>query len=146
MLRYTGEQTDDDTGLVYLRARWYDPFTGRFTTRYSFRGFAAFPQTQNPYVYTNNNPINLTDPSGKILFLPLLAVAILGGLIGGAIYYTLRTITNADPCLGVQWHWQEALLWTGVGGGLGGLIGTGIYTGWWIGVQFGWWGPVVGGA
>ena len=145
-LQYTGEQSDGDTGLIYLRARWYDPATGRFTTRDPFHGFAVFPQTQNPYVYTNNNPVNLTDPSGKILFLPLLAVAILGGLIGGAIYYTLRTITNADPCLGVQWHWQEALFWTGVGGGLGGLIGTGIYAGWWIGVQLGWWETVAGGA
>ncbi len=46
-LRYTGEQTDDDTGLVYLRARWYDPATGRFTTRDPFRGLAGYPQTQH---------------------------------------------------------------------------------------------------
>ncbi len=61
-LRYTGEQTDDDTGLVYLRARWYDPLTGRFTTRDPFPGLATLPQTLHPYVYVNNNPINLTDP------------------------------------------------------------------------------------
>jgi RHS repeat-associated protein len=44
-LQYTGEQTDLDTGLVYLRARWYDPATGRFTTRDPFPGFAVLPQT-----------------------------------------------------------------------------------------------------
>jgi RHS repeat-associated protein len=136
-LRYTGEQTDVDTGLVYLRARWYDSATGRFTTRDPFRGFAVFPQTQHLYVYVGNNPVNLTDPSGRFAFLPLLFVAILGGLIGGAIYYTIRTITNADPCLGVQWNWQEALFWTGLGGGLGGLIGTGIYGGGWIWARLG---------
>jgi RHS repeat-associated protein len=46
-LRYIGEQTDIDTGLVYLRARWYDPATGRFTTRDPFRGLAGYPQTQH---------------------------------------------------------------------------------------------------
>jgi RHS repeat-associated protein len=65
-LQYTGAQTDLDTGLVYLRARWYDSATGRFTTRDPFPGFAALPQTLHPYVYVNNNPVNLTDPSGEI--------------------------------------------------------------------------------
>jgi RHS repeat-associated protein len=139
-LQYSGEQKDVDTGLVYLRARWYDSATGRFTTRDPFPGFVALPQTLHPYVYVNNNPVNLTDPSGKIAFLPLLVVAVLGGIIGGVSYYTLQAILNADPCLGLQWHWQEALFWTGVGGGLGGLIGTGIYGGWWIGAHLGWWG------
>jgi RHS repeat-associated protein len=44
-LQYTGEQKDLDTGLIYLRARWYDPATGRFTTRDLFPGFAVLPQT-----------------------------------------------------------------------------------------------------
>jgi RHS repeat-associated protein len=65
-LRYTGEQWDNDVGLLYLRARWYDPSVGRFTTRDPVPGLAGLPQTQNPYVYVNNNPINLTDPSGEI--------------------------------------------------------------------------------
>jgi len=30
-----------------------------------------------------------------------------------------------------------------VGTGLGALLGTGIYGGWWVGLQFGWWGPSV---
>ena len=64
-LQYTGEQNDLDTGLIYLRARWYDPATGRFTTRDPFRGLAGYPQTQHPYVYVQNNPINLTDHSGE---------------------------------------------------------------------------------
>ncbi|CAG0928113.1 tRNA(Glu)-specific nuclease WapA [Thermoflexales bacterium] len=145
-LRFTGEQTDDDTGLVYLRARWYDSATGRFTTRDPFPGFVALPQTLHPYTYVGNNPVNLTDPSGKFAFLPLLAAAVLGGILGGVSYYTIQTILNADPCLGVQWHWREALFWGGAGGGLGGLLGTGIYAGWWIGVKLGWWVTVTGGA
>jgi RHS repeat-associated protein len=142
-LQYTGAQTDLDTGLVYLRARWYDSATGRFTTRDPFPGFAALPQTLHPYVYVNNNPVNLSDPSGKFAFLPLLVVAILGGIIGGVSYYTIQAFINADPCLGVQWHWQEALFWGGAGGVIGGLLGTGIYGGWWIGVKLGWWGTAL---
>jgi RHS repeat-associated protein len=46
-LQYTGEQNDLATGLIYLRARWYDPATGRFTTRDPFRGLAGYPQTQH---------------------------------------------------------------------------------------------------
>jgi RHS repeat-associated protein len=132
-LQYTGEQTDLDTGLVYLRARWYDSATGRFTTRDPFPGFAALPQTLHPYVYVNNNPVNLTDPSGKFVFV--LLAAVLGGIIGGVSYYTLQAIINADPCLGVQWHWQEALFWGGAGGVIGGLIGAAAYGGWWLGVK-----------
>jgi RHS repeat-associated protein len=134
-LQYTGEQKDVDTGLVYLRARWYDSATGRFTTRDPFPGFAALPQTLHPYVYVNNNPVNLTDPSGKFAFLPLLFVAILGGMIGGASYYTLQAVLNADPCLGLQWHWQEALFWGGAGGVIGGLLGTAAYGGWQLGAK-----------
>jgi len=51
--------------LLYLRARWYDPATGRFLTRDPFPGLAALPQTQHPYVYVGNNPVNLVDPSGR---------------------------------------------------------------------------------
>ena len=29
---YTGERWDGNVGLLYLRARWYDPATGRFLT------------------------------------------------------------------------------------------------------------------
>jgi RHS repeat-associated protein len=64
-LRYSGEQWDADAGLLYLRARWYDPATGRFLTRDPFPGLAALPQTQHPYVYVGNNPVNLVDPSGR---------------------------------------------------------------------------------
>jgi RHS repeat-associated protein len=62
---YTGEQ-NDPTGLEYLRARYYDPAIGRFPSRDPVRGFVLAPQTLNPYPYTVNNPVNYTDPSGKI--------------------------------------------------------------------------------
>jgi RHS repeat-associated protein len=59
---FTGELTDN--GLVYLRARWYNPSTGTFTSRDPFPGVDTVPQSLHPYAYTHNNPVNATDPSG----------------------------------------------------------------------------------
>ena len=61
--RYTGQQVDSD-GLLYLRARYYDPTSGRFLSRDSFAGSAAAPLSLNRYTYARNNPTTLTDPSG----------------------------------------------------------------------------------
>jgi RHS repeat-associated protein len=62
--QYTGEQRDSESGLVYLRARMYEPETGRFLQRDPDRGNAIPPQTLNLYAYVQNNPISSPDPSG----------------------------------------------------------------------------------
>src|SRR5690606_10954101 len=61
-----GELQDPTSGLVYLRARHYHPVLGRFLQRDSFDGFGQRPQSLNRYSYTENNPVNLVDPSGHI--------------------------------------------------------------------------------
>jgi RHS repeat-associated protein len=88
--RYTGEHWDAGAGLLYLRARWYDPALGRFLTQDPFPGLALLPQTQHAYVYVGNNPVNLTDPSGE--FAPIVVAGGVGGVIGavgGGIGYVL---------------------------------------------------------
>jgi RHS repeat-associated protein len=54
---FTGEQRDADSGLYYLRARYYDSTTGRFLSRDPV--IAA-----QPYEYAGNGPVNFTDRSG----------------------------------------------------------------------------------
>ena len=76
--QYTGEQADTETGFIYLRARYYDPETGRFISRDSFAGFDTATQSLNRYTYVQNNPVVYTDPSGK----NPLAVIGLAGLYG----------------------------------------------------------------
>jgi RHS repeat-associated protein len=63
---FTGEQTDSATGLVYLRARMYDPATGSFLQQDSWPGTLDAPQSQNGYGYTEGRPTTYTDPSGHI--------------------------------------------------------------------------------
>ncbi|RSJ97080.1 RHS repeat-associated core domain-containing protein [Streptococcus cristatus] len=60
---YNGEARDD-TGLDYLRARYYDSQGGTFLTEDSYPGEDTDPLSQNHYSYVQNNPVNYTDPSG----------------------------------------------------------------------------------
>ena len=95
--RYCGEYYDTETGLYYLRARYYDPLIGRFTQEdthwntanmiygdnpqkineredklglkhYSYAPqLSAVVQSGNLYVYTANNPVLYSDLSGQSL-------------------------------------------------------------------------------
>jgi RHS repeat-associated protein len=58
---YTGRERDKETGLWYLRARYYGAPVGRFLSEdpISFRA-----RDPNLYRYVGNSPTNVTDPSG----------------------------------------------------------------------------------
>jgi len=59
---YTGH-VGDNTGLVYMQARYYDPVIGRFYSNdpIGFRDVHSF----NRYAYANNNPYKYIDPNGE---------------------------------------------------------------------------------
>jgi RHS repeat-associated protein len=63
---YAGEQHEADTGLVFLRARYYDPASSRFISNDVFPGHPTSPQSLNGWSYAGNNPVRYTDPSGLI--------------------------------------------------------------------------------
>ncbi|HEX5690103.1 MAG TPA: RHS repeat-associated core domain-containing protein, partial [Roseiflexaceae bacterium] len=88
---FTGEPTGAADGLVYLRARHYNPALGRFLQRDSFAGFANRPQSLNRYAYAENNPATLTDPSGHCPFCVAVAA---GAAIGAAFEYGSQVIDN----------------------------------------------------
>ncbi|NIN67211.1 MAG: hypothetical protein GTO63_21430, partial [Anaerolineae bacterium] len=62
--QFTGEAWDAGVELLYLRARYYQPETGRFITKDPRPGSVWRPDTLNPYVYVGNNPANYRDPTG----------------------------------------------------------------------------------
>jgi RHS repeat-associated protein len=60
--RYTGRESDTETGLYYYRARYYDPTAGRFLSEDP----AGFTAGTDFYVYVGNNSTNLVDPKGLL--------------------------------------------------------------------------------
>jgi RHS repeat-associated protein len=71
-MMYRGEQYDSDLGLYYLRARYYNPATGRFMSRdpndprlRDSDGIPTDPQYLHKYLYANGDPMNGIDPSGR---------------------------------------------------------------------------------
>jgi RHS repeat-associated protein len=79
-LRWNGQYQDADTGLYYLRARYYDPSTAQFLTRDPLAEL-----TRMAYGYAADNPLNLADPLG----LDFLGISSQGwatiGLVAGGI-------------------------------------------------------------
>ena len=61
---YAGHRRNDDVGLDYMQARWYDPESGTFLSLDPLVAIPDDPQTYNPYTYARNNPILFIDPSG----------------------------------------------------------------------------------
>ncbi|NUQ86799.1 MAG: RHS repeat-associated core domain-containing protein [Anaerolineales bacterium] len=60
---FTGETTDAN-GLIYLRARYYNPADARFISRDTWGGDAKSPLSLNRWMYVEGNPVNLIDSTG----------------------------------------------------------------------------------
>jgi RHS repeat-associated protein len=64
-LGYDAQYTSNDTGLIYMRARVYDPATAQFLSADPLAGI-----TRSTYNYAGDNPLNYWDPTGLILGIP----------------------------------------------------------------------------
>jgi RHS repeat-associated protein len=65
-LGFDGEYTSPDTGLIYMRARVYDPATAQFLTRDPLAAISG-----EPYSYAGDNPVNESDPTGLLFGINL---------------------------------------------------------------------------
>ena len=63
-LRYRGYFYDTETGLYYLKSRYYDPEVSRFINPDAFVSSGTSVASYNMMVYCDNNPINRIDPAG----------------------------------------------------------------------------------
>nr|WP_231133562.1 RHS repeat-associated core domain-containing protein [Capillibacterium thermochitinicola] len=61
--KFTGKDLDEDTGLYYFNARWYDSELGRFISEDPVKDGV------NWYTYANNNPLLYVDPLGLAAFV-----------------------------------------------------------------------------
>jgi RHS repeat-associated protein len=76
-LKFTGHERDefrDRPPLDYMHARYYEPRLGRFLSVDPTWESADLgrPQRWNRYSYVLNNPVNMTDPDGRIAFVPIV--------------------------------------------------------------------------
>jgi len=62
---YTGHEMDDETGVVNMNARIYDPYLGRFLSPDTLVPNPYDLQQYNRYSYVSNNPLKFVDPSGN---------------------------------------------------------------------------------
>ena len=84
--RYRSYYYDIETGLYFLKTRYYDPETGRFISPDSIEYIN--PETINGlnlYAYCGNNPVMNVDPNGNA-FLSFLLISLgVGAFIGGTV-------------------------------------------------------------
>jgi RHS repeat-associated protein len=62
--RYRGYRYDTETGLYYLQSRYYNPEWGRFINADGIIGQTGELLGHNLFMYTKNNPVNMSDKSG----------------------------------------------------------------------------------
>ena len=81
--RYRGYVFDEETGLYYLRSRYYNPQWGRFVNADALLVGAEKPVLNHScYIYCTNDPVKNADPDGEFLNCIIGAVV---GAVSGAI-------------------------------------------------------------
>jgi|GEM_PF-3352703 len=95
--QYTGREYDEYTGLMFYRARFYDPQIGRFTSEdpIGFEGGDV-----NLYGYVGNNPIKFNDPTGlSAAGIVIIALTIIEASIHGALFIRAMNLypDSCDP-------------------------------------------------
>lgn len=125
---FTGQKLDDETGLYFYNARYYDPSLGRFISPDTIVQSPSNPQTLNRYTYAGNNPVNNIDPTGHSFWKSFLrgfvgavvnvfASSFLGPWLGGAI-------AGAFTAAVFGGNGQAIAMGAGFGFLLGGAFGT----------------------
>ena len=140
-IRYRGYYYDTETGLYYLKTRYYDPEVGRFISIDDISYLD--PDTINGlnlYAYCGNNPVMRVDPNGnkwwefwkwdwkKIGMIAFSVVEIIGGV--GIIIF------SHGSALGIG----LGFIGTGIGSIISGVIkenNGGSFTAGWAGSQVG---------
>jgi RHS repeat-associated protein len=90
---FAAEQFDSNLDQYYLRQRYYNQNSGRFTRRDTYEGSFEDPMSLHKSLYTHANPVNFTDPTGL---------------------YTLgehqAAVSIANTLAGIQWESGQYLI------------------------------------
>ncbi len=117
--RFAGQRQDPLTGLSYMRARYYDPASGRFVSRDPFAGYLRDPISLHRYLYANNNPINFSDPNGTFA-IPSVLVSM---AISATISFSVAVVSGKK---GKELIYETIIgaAFGAIGGPLGKALGT----------------------
>ncbi len=108
-MRFAGQYADSETGMYYLRSRYYDPVTAQFLTRDPFNAAAPAPQSLaladpvasgstllRPYQYGGGSPLNRTDPLG-LWDIPKILDVVTGGLTAVGVTLAITAAVTTAP-------------------------------------------------
>lgn len=121
--RLPGQYHDEETGLHYAVARYYDPELGRFLSMDPLRVAGT---GLNYYTYCDGDPVNRVDPTGEIsltLGTVLTAMAV-GAVVGAAIGAGIELYRQRNQ---EQTDWGQvgrSALIGGCLGAIGGAVGA----------------------
>jgi len=142
---FTGHISDNDTGLIYMQARYYDPVIGRFYSNDPVDAVSHLSNEEgikgfNRYSYAVNNPYKYTDPDGKAICGGACVIGVgvlsykaykiykayrLGAVAAGtATAVVLNESSNSDPVDGIKEGKSPAKGEAGEKGQLEGANGT----------------------
>jgi len=107
---FAGEQFDEDLEQYYLRQRYYESETGRFTRRDTYSGHISDPITLHKYIYANANPVNGVDPSGFATITEYLSIINTLSQLAARAY-----ISVANPVVIEQARAWATILAAGIG-------------------------------
>ncbi len=141
---FTGKELDEETGLYYYGARYYNPVIGRFITPDTIVQNPYDPQTLNRYSYTSNNPVNRIDADGHKwswkkfwhsavgAFVGVVAAVLLGpgglALVGSTMAWAIGGAVGGAITGGLEGGGKGALIGGALGGALGGFGAWGVGT------------------
>src|SRR5258706_8723159 len=74
--KFAAGYLDSNTGLYKYGTRYYDPTLGRWTQQNPVGGSLGDLNSANRYVYANDDPVNMVDPSGQDLSVACLVRAL----------------------------------------------------------------------
>lgn len=118
-LRYRSYVYDHETGLYYLKTRYYNPELGRFISPDNYPTTGQGLTGNNMFVYCGNNPVMRADDSGQ--FWHIIVGAAIGAVANGVIKI-VGNLLDDDP----NTDWNDGLGLAMVTGAVtGGLTASG---------------------
>jgi len=139
---FTSYDRDSESGFDYSLARYYDSRTGTFCSADPLAGSPGDPQSWNRYPYGRNDPIDVTDPSGKswssflsglIDFLSVLAAPPMGIFLTAEDFIEDGIGIRKGPpemfwlgggiSLGASWNGTPLMQYGGLAGGIQDALG-----------------------